>query len=121
MKKLYSAIVALALIAVTALPAVSQLDPGFRVYEILQADIKVGEIYVPKGQKKNLYVEHWVLFPAYRNPSEANAVRSRIVQSEATAKRVGDFFGRTFPAGSRYVEVTAHESDKLPCNGSTVS
>ena len=119
MKKLSRTIVALALVVATAVPAVSQLDPSVRVYEIFQADIKVGEIYVPKGQKKNLYVEHWVLFPAYQNPSEANAMRTRIVQGEGTARKAADFFARSVPTGSRYVEVTAHESDKLPCNGST--
>ena len=116
MRKLLCLTIAMMLFVTAAPPAAAQLDPGIRVYEIFEAGVKVGEIYVPPHQDRDLYVEHWVLFPGYVYPSESNGTAARIAQSGIVARSVPEFFARPFPTGSRYVEVTAHESESLPCH-----
>lgn len=116
MNKLLRTLVVLLFATAIAHPIAAQLAPSTHVYDVLQNGTKVAEIYVPRAQKRSLYVEHWVLFPGYTYPSPINRLGFEIVQSESRARNTAEFFQRSFPAGAKYIQVTGHQSELRPCD-----
>ena len=110
-------VVAALLLTVSSGIARAQLDPGIK-YHLYENGVFVGEIYVPEREPQSpSYTEHWVLYPNYQYPGPrfigpllvAPMPSMRPYESDAEFFRTAPF-----PAGSKYVEVQAVESDFLP-------
>jgi hypothetical protein len=100
-------------LVVAARPAAAQIDP--MLVEIHQHGVKVGEIFVPPHATANDYVEHWVLFPGYVYPSVTAEIVTTLVCADRKFASAEDFFRHVpFAQGSRYVLVSAHDTDQLP-------
>lgn len=106
---------ALAVVAMaTALFGQIPVDTGIVLVEASQ---RVGTVYRGPGpEDAPVYTEHWILYPAYVYPSPKTLTTLTLKTQAATEfKDEQDFFRRAeFPAGSRYVRVTAEEFDALP-------
>lgn len=95
----------------------AQLDAGNNVLLIYQSGQVAGMIYVPLGVgTRELYLEHWVLFPNYVYPSGERPTRTDIVPDPRVSYENEAAFFRAVPwgPGFRYVKVTAHDTTQLP-------
>jgi hypothetical protein len=101
-------------------PARAQIDP-MSVMDITQQGVVVGQIYVPAYASPTDYVEHWVLFPGYAYPSSTSRFVTEITASDHRYDSTEQFLREVpFPAGTRYVRVSAHDTDSLPSPGEAV-
>src|SRR2546422_759985 len=96
---LTAAALVLALAAAFVPHATAQIDPMKAPYYIYESGKMVGVIYVPDRASKELYIEHWVLFPNYVYPSGTNGQSITIVAN--TEFRIDDekAFFRSVPWG----------------------
>lgn len=96
--------------------ALAQIDPFKAPYLIYQSGQIAGVIYVPDRASRELYIEHWVLFPNYVYPSARSGASISIVPNPAVhlANEQQFFRWTPFGPGYRYVEVTAHDTTALP-------
>ena len=103
--------------------ALAQLDPGFKNFFFLYENgARVGEVFVPeRGIGQTSYKEHWVLYGNYQYPGLkyiGQLLIAPIPSSTTPYAGEADFFRQaSFPAGSKYVEVTAEEFNTLPVAG----
>ncbi len=100
-------------------PARAQIDPyraSYGVYESRDraAPVLLGEIY-RESTDRTTYVEHWVLYPGYVNPSPANGLTLTIRPNHRAYRDTRDFFARVpWSSGSRYVRVDSLDTDERP-------
>jgi hypothetical protein len=94
----------------------AQLDPGWKVMQVLyQGDQEAGHVFRDGTGPK--YTEHWVLFPNYTYDQGARDGEAiHIVAHEGPGyQSLKDFLSRVpFPKGSRYVVTSCEEFDELP-------
>jgi hypothetical protein len=99
-------------------PARAQLVPWkYFVYEYDPANganTIVGEVF-REDRDPGSYTEHWVLYPEYVYPNDANRVVVTLQPAESTYRDAADFFARVpWSHGSRYVKSTCQDGTTLP-------
>jgi hypothetical protein len=79
--------------------------------------VLVGQIY-RADTSTTTYLEHWVLYPGYVYPSEANGMKVVIRPGLAAYRDTVDFLSRVpWAPGSRYVRVDCADGTTLPGRG----
>jgi hypothetical protein len=113
-------LVAAALAGAHVGPARAQVVPwdlSYGLYELDPAtgtDRLVGEVY-REDTGATGYTEHWVLYPEYVYPSEANGLAVTIRPGLSVYRNTEDFLARVpWAHGSRYVKTTCADGTTLP-------
>lgn len=92
----------------------AQIDPMRQSYGVYERGELVGEIFREDVDPSH-YTEHWILYPAYVNPSGDNGLTLTIRPSERRYENLSDFFRRVpWERGSRHVESVCDDGTSLP-------
>ncbi|MDB4929314.1 MAG: hypothetical protein JWM10_1798 [Myxococcaceae bacterium] len=97
----------------------AQIDPGLRSFGVYEsrpglAPTLLGELF-REGADPAHYVEHWVLYPGYENPSATNGVVVTLRPGQRAYRDAADFLARVpFGRGSRYVHTDCLDSAERP-------
>ena len=100
--------------ALFATRAHAQVDPLRQSYGVYERGELVGEIYREDLDRAH-YTEHWILSPAFVNPSGDNGLTLTIRPSGRQYENLNDFFRRVpWSRGSRHIESVCDDGTSLP-------
>jgi hypothetical protein len=97
--------------------AQAQIDPGSHYTQSLfDHGVQVGEVYVlDRAPGQTQYAEDWVLYPNYAHSGPRFIGALDVVPGTLHYQSESDFFSKVpFPAGSKFVRVSAEEFSSLP-------